>query len=209
MPSNVAIALQPSSPPSTVEFFWWTFATDKFAAWGQVIGAIATFLAVLVAVGISLWDHFQRKGDDRAQQASRARTVIATTGVVRSGSDPRFAAYMQHYSVAIENHGPSPVLEVVIEDVVLVGADGKEHPEWSGAKRPDDRLTLPRRVAEVIAAGSLEDIKHSQLGRLQSKIESGEAKPVVTFTFLDSDGYRWQRVGSGAPKLIKATAPTA
>ncbi|MEU0883685.1 hypothetical protein ABZ345_34210 [Lentzea sp. NPDC005914] len=62
---------------------------------------------------------------------------------------------------------------------------------------------------EVIAAGSLEEISHGRLGRMKSKIESGDAKPLVTFSFLDGEGYRWRRIGSGAPQLIGDAEPAA
>lgn len=116
---------------------------------------------------------------------------------------------MNRFSVMIENHGTQPVLEVVVEDVVAMTADGKEHPSWQESAREGGHVDLPRRIADVIAADAIADMRHPHLGRVQPHLKSGSAIVQVTFTFLDADGHRWRHVGNGSPKLIGDAEPAA
>ncbi|MDX8037035.1 hypothetical protein SK803_43170 [Lentzea sp. BCCO 10_0856] len=218
MPNDAAIGIV-LQQQSIVDFIWWHWPTDEFAAWGQWAGGIGALLAVGLALGAMRRDRKKHQAelaaaaradtaarlkvleDEAERHAARARAVVAGPGYESMG-EPGFTKEMPIVTcgVKIANYSPSPVLEVVLEDVDMLAPDGGLHPVWLA--QPISTMQLPRQIAAVVAPGGEEIVDLAVVGNVWPHVRSGQGLLKVTFTFLDIEGYRWRRCGSEAPVRI-------
>lgn len=222
----IEIALQQQPAPSTVDLFWWSWPTDEFAAWGQWAGGIGAIAAVITTLWIMSRDRRKHQAEleqaarDAARahereleaaeelRAARARAVVAGYDIEQQPTRlgkirPDWLSPM----LKIANHGSTPVLEVVLESVELVDLDGQPYPRWAetiaAARERDPQANQPIQFADVIGPGESQARETDSLYVFWRELGSGEARLRATFTFLDIDGYRWRRSGTGAPERLQ------
>ncbi|MEU0878912.1 hypothetical protein ABZ345_09965 [Lentzea sp. NPDC005914] len=191
-----------TSPPSSTVDLWFVgpAPTDVFAAWGQWGGALGSIAAVAVALAVLEVDRRRRKRDEQDRRVGRARTVIATAieHPTKVGD-----VVVPHLGVEIANHGQEPVLEVVVEAIEFVIANGAPNPFWVQIKEITPRRQPISLVDPVLGAGGREFFENEDVVRMWNELRHGRARVLVTITFLDTEGNRWRRTGNDAPQQIK------
>ncbi|MFJ8816262.1 hypothetical protein [Amycolatopsis thermoflava] len=89
----------------------WGTDPDTFGAWGQWAGAIASSLAVVVALGLTLAEGRRRRRELADRQAAQARTITATL----EPAETFFNGDLIELSV--QNHGQLPITSPAREAV--------------------------------------------------------------------------------------------
>lgn len=89
----------------------WGTDPDTFGAWGQWAGAIASSLAVVVALGLALAEGRRRRRELADRQAAQARTITATL----EPAETFFNGDLIELSV--QNHGQLPITSPAREAV--------------------------------------------------------------------------------------------
>ncbi|MEU0514332.1 hypothetical protein [Amycolatopsis sp. NPDC006125] len=162
---------------------------DTFGAWGQWAGAIMSFFAVVVALGIAIRDGRVR-ADERADQVkAQARTV--TVDVRKLKSD----RWHYHWtSVVVENHGTLPITEITLTRLV-VKTNGREVAwELKIDSKGYTSKALPHRLAKVLGPG-----EQGEYGSLRELVDGPEVRFIqpeeayAEVTFVDAAGLRWSR----------------
>lgn len=212
---------------------WWFGRVDAnvFAAWGQVIGAIATVAAVIVAVGIAIRDgrKSKKEADTAERERQRAELERQRADADRQRSEeerreldakharlvllsPEVGTFRnldtnEQYTwvlATITNHGSDPVL-----DLAILGVEVINFVTGETAARVD-----------VQSAGGPNPLMPNQpVAWLEARVgwEDGQVPDreivymVTTFAFTDVNGKRWRRIGQGPPTqdLQQSTDPEA
>ncbi|GAA1281319.1 hypothetical protein [Saccharothrix xinjiangensis] len=203
---------------------------DVFAAYGQWVGGIgsmAGFAAVAVAVlalrherrAAAAQRHADELGQVEREQAAererhehrlaQARTVIAARGRVAvehpvyDGRGGFRLGSSEVFGLQVRNYGVRPVLEVMIEDITFsTGDPAVEHTSWVFQEPGGEPVREPFLLADVLGAG--ESAGQAQFGfdDVPDDVLRDQGTLTVTFSFLDAEGYRWRRVGTGKPVRI-------
>lgn len=166
-------------------WFFGPVDTDVFAAWGQVIGAIGTLLAVVVALWIAIRDGRYRDAERRDNEAVHARFVFAA----RTSDPPRLA-------MGYTNHGTLPVTSVrfvgifgCYKDVTSTGwsIDGSSEPYVLAAIGPGQTVTTP--TITVTWPDGVD-------------VDETEALYYPTVVFVDTNGRWWERTAHDPPRRL-------
>jgi hypothetical protein len=166
-------------------WFFGRVDTDVFAAWGQVIGAAGTLLAVVVALWIAIRDGRYRDAERRDNEAAHARFVFAA----RASDPPRL-------TMSYTNHGALPVTSVRFvgifgsyQDVRSTGwsLDGSSEPYVLAAIGPGQTVTTPP-IAVTWPAGV--------------DVDETEALYYPTIVFVDTNGRWWERTAHDPPRRL-------
>ncbi|ANZ35227.1 hypothetical protein BBK82_03215 [Lentzea guizhouensis] len=220
MLTNAAIELAFQQPPSTVDFLWWSWPTDEFAAWGQWAGGVGSIAAVIVALAVLVRDRRRAETEriERERETARAelehrfdqaRTVVGGLAMLLGdipGSTTRFPG------IKIVNHGARPILEVDLEAVTFTHRDGTVFDDFAVGTPEYFRqrqVRGARRFADVLGPQGEAVQHHLNFAGTPERMRLEEGVVEVTFTFLDIDGYRWRRVGGRAPALVEGAGPAA
>lgn len=198
---------------------WGDVDTDVFAAWGQWAGGIGSILAVVVALAVLIRD--RRLNEERRREAeeavarerqehrlAQARTVVATRAMVPydymayDGRGRFSARASESVGVEVTNHGTRPVLEVWIENVQYYfqpGDTARQVDCWFGQEEPRHGRFL---IADVLGPRESAAEPHLVVQGYAEEIVRTAGQVMVTFSYLDAEGYRWKRVGVGTPVRI-------
>lgn len=162
-------------------------AETSVAEWistvGQVVGALATLAAVIVALWIAGRDTRRLEGERADRDKAQAR-LVAITAVGSGGA-----------GIVITNHSDRPILHPQIEDVTVNGSLGltwRVNPKVPNAGRPRDVLS-PGEPFEV-------PVEFVDEGGTVTRLDQGQC--TVTIIFTDAAGLRWRRVGNSEPTRI-------
>jgi hypothetical protein len=166
-------------------WFFGSVDTDVFAAWGQVIGAAGTLLAVVVAMWIAIRDGRYRDAERRDNEMAHARVVSAARA-----SDP------PHLTVSYTNYGVFPVTSVRLTDIVGRFKDasstgwsisGSDEPYVLGAIGPGQTVTTP-----PITINWPEE----------TEVDKKAALYYPTIVFVDTNGRWWERTAHDQPRRL-------
>lgn len=171
-------------------WFFGSVDADVFAAWGQVIGAAGTLLAVVVAMWIAIRDGRYRDSERRDMEAAHARFVSCARA-----SDP------PSLRVSYTNYGNLPVTSVRL--VAVCGRfgqtrstgwsiGGSDEPHVLGAIAPGQTVTTP-----PISVSWPED----------TEVDEATALYYPTVVFVDTNGRWWERTAHDQPRRL-LDAPT-
>lgn len=172
-------------------WFFGNVNADVFAAWGQVIGAAGTLLAVVVATWIAIRDGRYRDAERRDNEAMHARLVSG----FRASHPPRL-------TVSYTNYGSCPVTSVRVVDVagrcgetrsVSWSIGGSKEPYVLGAIGPGQTVTTPP-ISVVWPEGQ--------------QIDEVAALYYPTIVFYDTNGRWWERRAHDQPRRL-LSAPAA
>ncbi|MDQ0376617.1 hypothetical protein [Amycolatopsis thermophila] len=172
----------------------WGTDPETFGAWGQWAGAIASFLAVVVALGLALAEGRRRRRELADRQAAQARTIAATVNTVETLNADQL-------EVSVRNYGQLPISEVAILDVSANALVWRLN-DWE-IHRPGvvhHRSEGLYQLAPVI--GPNESSSAALRFRDQMNDEVDASTGAVTFTFVDADGLRWRRHKNGPPVRV-------
>lgn len=171
-------------------WFFGSIDADVFAAWGQVIGAAGTLLAVVVAMWIAIRDGRYRDAERRDNEAAHARFVSCA----RASDPPRL-------TVSYTNYGNLPVTSVRLVEMFgrfrqtrstgwSIG--GSAEPYVLGAIAPGQTVTTP-----PISVRWPED----------TEVDEATALYYPTVVFVDTNGRWWQRTAHDLPRRL-LSSPT-
>lgn len=166
-------------------WFFGPVDANVFAAWGQVIGAAGTLLAVVVAVWIAIRDGRYRDAERRDDEAVHARLVSGSRA-----SDP------PHLAVSYTNYGTFPVTSVRL--VGMTGrCGGTSSAGWSiggssepyvlGAIGPGQTVTTPP-ISVTWPEGQ--------------EVDQTAALYYPTIVFFDANGRWWERRAHDQPRRL-------
>jgi hypothetical protein len=171
-------------------WFFGSVDADVFAAWGQVIGAAGTLLAVVVALWIAIRDGRYRDAERRDNEAVHARFLSGARA-----TDP------PHLTLNYTNYGSLPVTSVRL--TAMVGRfgqtrttgwsiGGSDEPFVLGAIAPGQTVTTP-----PISVSWPED----------AEVDEATALYFPTVVFVDTNGRWWERTAHDQPRrLLSAPA---
>jgi len=174
--------------PGSEVWFFGPVDADVFAAWGQVLGAAGTLLAVIVAIWIAIRDGRYRDAERRDNEAAHARLLSA----FRAADPPRL-------SVGFRNYGACPLTSVRMIDIVgrfgdvrSVGwsINGSAEPYVLAAIGPGETVTTPP-ISITWPAGT--------------QVDETVALYYPTVVFVDTNGRWWQRRAHDPPQRLLAT----
>lgn len=177
--------------------------TDQAQAWGTVLGALFSGLA-LVATFTLLW---QNKRDRKDEEGAQARLVSAQARpAAQIGAEPVTIVY------DIYNHSASPIFDVQLElrgTIPGIGtassADDPRGGLYRNIVQPWEQLTGKRWQADRGTAHRVWTLAAEQPDK-EKKIYP-DVVPVLSFT--DVRGLRWQRKGSEpAGRLLEDRSPS-
>ncbi|OLF14329.1 hypothetical protein BLA60_04150 [Actinophytocola xinjiangensis] len=171
-------------------WFFGTVGADVFAAWGQVIGAAGTLLAVVVALWIAVRDGRYRDAERRDNEAAHARFVSGA----RTSDPPRL-------TLSYTNYGSLPVTSVRL--IAVSGRFGTTRStDWSiggsaepyvlGAIAPGQTATTPPIAIHWPA---------------DADVDEATALYYPTVVFVDPNGRWWERTAHDQPRRL-LSAPT-
>jgi hypothetical protein len=172
-------------------WFFGRIDADVFAAWGQVIGAAGTLIAVCVAIWIAIRDGRYRDAERRDNEATHARLV----SVSRASDPPRL-------TVSYTNYGSCPVTSVRIVDIYGRFGDvrsvgwsigGSAEPYVLAAIGPDRTVTTPPISVRWPEGAEIDEVA---------------ALYYPTIVFYDTNGRWWRRTAHDQPQRLLDT-PTA
>jgi hypothetical protein len=200
---------------SHVPMPWGYVDTDVFAAWGQWAGGIGSIAAVGVALGVLVRDRrlieaqrataeAERQRERVEARVMRARTVVAGRADVmyRPYPSERTNQGVPTVGIEISNHGLTPVMGVILEEIGSNRA-GETFRYWSLATPfGRDLIRAGDVVADVLGPGESAQLPNLDVEVEQAAQRQGVLDVVITFTFMDAEGYRWRRVGRTTPVLI-------
>jgi hypothetical protein len=166
-------------------WFFGRVDTDVFAAWGQVVGAVGTLLAVVVAMWIAIRDGRYRDAERRDNEAAHARFVFG----VRASDPPRL-------TVSYTNFGTFPVTSVRF--VGIYGhcdqtrstgwsINGSPEPYVLGSIGPGQTVTTPP-IAITWPVGT--------------EVDQTAALYYPTIVFVDANGRWWERTAHDQPQRL-------
>ncbi|GGU57716.1 hypothetical protein GCM10010178_57550 [Lentzea flava] len=166
-------------------WFFGPVDADVFAAWGQVIGAAGTLLAVVVAIWIAIRDGRYRDAERRDNEAMHARLVSGS----RASNPP-------HLTISYSNYGNCPVTSVRVVDVVGRfgethssgwSIDGSSEPYVLGAIGPGQTVTTPP-ISVTWPEGH--------------QVDETAALYYPTIVFFDANGRWWERRAHDQPRRL-------
>jgi hypothetical protein len=166
-------------------WFFGRVDTDVFAAWGQVVGAAGTLLAVVVAMWIAIRDGRYRDAERRDNEAAHARVVSGARA-----SDP------PSLTVSYTNYGTFPVTSVRLMDIsgrfqetssTGWSVDGSSEPYVLGAIGPGQTVTTPP-ISIDWPEGS--------------NVDETAALYYPTVAFVDTNGRWWERTAHDQPRRL-------
>jgi hypothetical protein len=166
-------------------WFFGNVDTDVFAAWGQVVGAAGTLLAVLVALWIAIRDGRYRDAERRDNEAAHARLLFGS----RASNPPRL-------TVSYTNYGTFPVTSVRIVEVYGRFAetrstgwsiDGSSEPYVLGSIGPGQTVTTPPITVNWPA---------------ETEADETTALYYPTIVFVDTNGRWWERTAHDQPRRL-------
>ncbi|RAS65122.1 hypothetical protein C8D87_105617 [Lentzea atacamensis] len=166
-------------------WFFGRVDADVFAAWGQVIGAAGTLLAVIVAIWIAVRDGRYRDAERRDNEAMHARLVSGA----RASNPPSL-------TISYSNYGSCPVTSVRVVDVAgrfgetrstgwSIG--GSAEPYVLGAIAPGQTVTTPP-ISVTWPEGQ--------------DVDETAALYYPTIVFFDTNGRWWERRGHDQPRRL-------
>jgi hypothetical protein len=174
-------------------WFFGRVDTDVFAAWGQVVGAAGTLLAVVVAMWIAIRDGRYRDAERRDNEAAHARLGSGS----RASDPPRL-------TVSYTNYGSFPVTSVRLIDVfgrfkethsTGWSVDGSAEPYVLGAIGPGQTVTTPP-ISVAWPDGT--------------EIDKTAALYYPTVVFVDTNGRWWERTAHDQPRrLLSSPGPVS
>lgn len=173
--------------------------TDSVANWvaavGQVLGAVGTFAAVVVALRLARWERRRDTAERRDREAAQARLVTITV-------DYRdFNRAIP--GVVITNHSEQPVHRPEVHSM----GDPRPPVRWG------PRMELkgyPHRPTEVLSphGSRYENFHHIDgAGVFTRDVVQRVRADDVTITFVDAAGLRWRRTGNGEPVRVVHPPP--
>jgi hypothetical protein len=166
-------------------WFFGNVDADVFAAWGQVIGAAGTLLAVVVAMWIAIRDGRYRDAERRDNELAHARVVSAA----RASDPPRL-------TVSYTNYGTFPVTSVRLTDIVgrfkeatSTGwsISGSDEPYVLGAISPGQTVTTPPITVDWPE---------------ETEVDEKAALYYPTIVFVDTNGRWWERTAHDQPQRL-------
>jgi hypothetical protein len=173
---------------SSEVWFFGRIDADVFAAWGQVMGAAGTFVAVSVAIWIAIRDGRYRDAERRDNEATHARLVSGS----RVTDPPRL-------TISYTNHGSCPVTSVRLVDIygrfgdirsVAWSIGGSAEPHVLAAIGPGQTATTP-----PISIGWPDGTEVDEVAALY----------YPTIVFHDTNGRWWQRTAHDQPQRLLGT----
>jgi hypothetical protein len=175
------IVFQHPLPPPTRPDLGGTLV-DLFSGLGTWAGAIASFLAVAVALVVAFWQVFDRRNERRRAQAAQ---ISVWTEFRPRKFDPMDLVEIAH----IMNASSEAIFDTVIttgivnkgDQPLLRGEDG--HSVWVGTVAPGHWVTtMP--------------LQHDQAAGMSAVLGLG-------ITFVDTNGRTWQRTASGRLRPVE------
>jgi hypothetical protein len=166
-------------------WFFGQVDTEVFAAWGQVIGAAGTLLAVVVAMWIAIRDGRYRDAERRDNEMAHARVVSGA----RASDPPRL-------TVSYTNYGTFPVTSVRLTDIfgrykeissTGWAISGSDEPYVLGAINPGQTVTTPPIDVTWPA---------------ETAVDETAALYYPTIVFVDTNGRWWERTAYDQPKRL-------
>jgi hypothetical protein len=163
-------------------WFFGRVDTDVFAAWGQVIGAAGTLLAIVVALWIAIRDGRYRDAERRDNEAAHARVVSGS----RTSDPPRLR-------LSYTNYGTFPVTSVRVVEVfgrfretrsTGWSINGSDEPYVLAAIAPGQTVTTPP-ITVTWPAGT--------------DVDETAALYYPTVVFVDTNGRWWERTAHDQP----------
>lgn len=166
-------------------WFFGRIDADVFAAWGQVIGATGTLLAVIVAVWIAIRDGRYRDAERRDNEAAHARLVSGTR-----------ASHPPQLRISYTNYGSCPVTSVRLIDVY--GRRGETYSTaWSIAGSAEPY------VLSVIGPGQTVTTPPISISWPDGEeVDGKEALYYPTIVFHDANGRWWKRTAHDQPQRL-------
>lgn len=166
-------------------WFFGRIDADVFAAWGQVIGAAGTLLAVVVALWIAIRDGRYRDTERRDNEAAHARFVSGS----RTADPPRLR-------LSYTNYGTFPVTSVRLVDVfgrfretrsTGWSINGSAEPYVLAAIAPGQTVTTPPITITWPA---------------DTEVDETAALYYPTVVFVDTNGRWWERTAHDQPQRL-------
>ena len=176
---------------------------DEFGAWGQWAGALGSFLAVVVALWVSVSDTRRRDRERRDQQAAQARTItaIATLHMYDGAEEFKYQLVIK-----VSNHGTLPITDL---EVLKVTEGRWASSVWERGQQSDAPKTWKPIVTPVLGPGETYErgavVTDQEFGaRL---IREAREDYQVTMRYVDAEGFRWWRSGTKTPERILPFRP--
>lgn len=155
---------------------YWSEPTSSMPAWIQAVGSIA---AILVSVGIIVWDHSrQREAQLEAEKAELANLVLAT---YMFGSAISSVVYTFVSSEERKGIAPMSAIDFCINRISRVLEQNSQMPHWKLDAKTALIWSVMHKLATAIE-GSLEVVKQ----------ENGDSDMAITAGISDSSA-NWQR----------------
>ena len=155
---------------------YWPEPTSSMPAWIQAVGSVA---AILVSVGIILWDHNrQRKTQLDLEKAELANLVLAT---YMFGSAISSVVYTFVSSEERKGRAPMSAIDFCINRIRRVLEQSSQMPHWKLDAKTALIWSIMHKLATAIE-GSLEVVKQ----------ENGDSDMAITAGISDSS-VNWQR----------------
>lgn len=165
-------------------------APDVIAAWGQVLGAAGTFVAVIVAIWIAIRDGRYRDAERRDNEAVHARLVSGH----RASNPPNL-------TLAYTNFGSCPVTSVRLTE--LHGRFGDVHSAGWAIRGSSDTYVLG-----AIAPGqTVTTPPISVTWPDGSEVNQTTALYYPTIVFYDANGRWWERTAHEQPRRLLVQPP--
>lgn len=147
---------------------------------GELVGAVATTAAVIVALWVAIGDSRRREAERKEQQAAQARLIT-----VERTEDATGGAFY----VKVTNHSASPVFAVVVEAVHVTPDPLRVR--FFG-KRSWPRLDAGKSVGAKAATFKMDGTALANV--------TGRSVVAADISFVDSAGLRWRRWGGTPPR---------
>jgi hypothetical protein len=178
----------------------WAMPPDEFGAWGQWAGALGSFLAVGVALGLAIWDARRRDREARDQLAAQARTVTARLAKADEPDVPKGFTARKVDVIVVENHGTLPVTNVVIHAAAVYHEPTvrSKWQLWTGAHWKGEQEAYL--LAMVLGPGQSVSSPQIRFGDIEEQTKLDLSKGMVDFTFVDATGLGWRRVANAQPQ---------
>ncbi|HEV2784280.1 MAG TPA: hypothetical protein VGX25_33255 [Actinophytocola sp.] len=163
---------------------------NVFAAWGQVIGAAGTLLAVIVAIWIAIRDGRYRDAERRDNEAVHARLLSA----IRVSDPPNL-------TIGFTNYGSCPVHSVRLTGIVGHFGDVRSV-GWSINGSSDSY------VLAAIAPGQTATTPPITITWPENAtVDEAAALYYPTIVFYDTNGRWWERTAHDPPKRLLTPPP--
>lgn len=158
----------------------------------QTMSAVATCVAVIIALAGLLVELRMRRRDKADSAASQARLIF---------EDPQATFGSMYLDLHITNHSSEPVHAIEIEDV-WCRTDGHTAHDWAASFMIEGARTWANSLPPGQSVNFTVSFKDAG-GMLNGAPKpNADLEYGLTFTFLDAHGLRWRRRGFETPVRV-------